>query len=201
MGNLFTRVGEHVQGQHPDAVVLEIGSDRFEGSTYYFADLAQQHGMKFATVDLDHMAIQRAQRNIPQDWHNNCEFHCAEAVEWTKNTLLENIKVLYLDNFDWDWETTKTSTMIQEQQTWYQRYGLTMSNMNSQISHLIQMANLLPRMSDQCVICVDDTYTYNGVYIGKGGTVVPYLLMHGFGLLQSRDNGVILGRGYKNYIV
>jgi hypothetical protein len=109
--------------------------------------------------------------------------------------------VLYLDNFDWDWETTKTSTMIQEQQTWYQRYGLVMSNMNSQISHLIQMANLLPRMSDQCVICIDDTYTYNGVYIGKGGTVVPYLLMHGFGLLQSRDNGVILGRGYRNYIV
>jgi hypothetical protein len=201
MGSLFNRVGEHVQGQYPDAVVLEIGSDRFEGSTYYFADLARSHDMAFVTVDLDHQAIQRAQRNIPQDLHNNCKFYCAEAVEWTKNTTLENIKVLYLDNFDWDWETTQPSTMIQEQQVWYQQYGLTMSNMNSQISHLTQMVNLLPRMADQCVICIDDTYTYNGVYIGKGGSVVPYLLMHGFGILQSRDNGVILGRGYRKYIV
>ena len=201
MGNLFNRVGEHVQEQHPDAVILEIGSDRFEGSTYYFADLAKQHQMKFVTVDLDHMATQRAQRNVPKEWHNTCEFYCAEAVEWTKNTTLKNIKVLYLDNFDWDWEILKTSTMIQEQQVWYQRYGLVMSNMNSQTSHLQQMINLLPHMAEQCVVCVDDTYTYNGVYIGKGGAVVPYLLAHGFGLLQSRDNGVILGRGYKNYIV
>ena len=201
MGNLFKRVGEHVQGQHSDAVILEIGSDRFEGSTYYFADLAQQHDMKFVTVDLDQTATQRAQRNVPKEWHNTCEFYCAEAVEWTKNTILKSIKVLYLDNFDWDWETAKKSTMIEKQQSWYQQHGLTMTNINSQISHLKQMINLLPRMTDQCVICVDDTYTYNGVYIGKGGAVVPYLLAHGFGLLQSCDNGVILGRGYRNYIV
>lgn len=201
MGNLFNRVGEHLQGQYPNGVVLEIGSDRFEGSTYYFADLARQHGMKFVTVDIDHATIQRARRNVPVEWHGDCEFHCAEAVAWTGKTTLNNIKVLYLDNFDWDWEIKENSQMIQTQKTWYQRYGLDMTNMNSQISHLQQMINLLPRLAEQCLICIDDTYTHNGVYIGKGGTVVPYLLIHGFGLLKSRDNGVILGRGYKNYIV
>jgi hypothetical protein len=31
--------------------------------------------------------------------------------------------------------------------------------------------------------------------------VGQYLLSQGFGLLQARDYGVILGRGYQNYIV
>jgi hypothetical protein len=48
---------------------------------------------------------------------------------------------------------------------------------------------------------VDDTYEYNGVFIGKGGAVVPYLLGQGFGMLAAKDYGVILGRGYRNIIV
>jgi len=201
MGKLYQQVGRHLSGTFNDEVIVEIGSDRFEGSSYYFADLANQCGMKFVTVDLDAGAVGRARREIPAEWLHNCEFVCAEAVEWTKNTTLKNIKVLYLDNFDWDWSTNRQSEMIEQQRQWYSSRGITMSNLDSQTSHVTQMVNLLPHMSVQCVICVDDTYEYNGVFIGKGGAVVPYLLGQGFGLLQTGDYGVILGRGYRNYIV
>jgi hypothetical protein len=109
--------------------------------------------------------------------------------------------VLYLDNFDWDWRTDRKQQMIQDQIAWYQQQGLVMNNINCQTTHITQMVNLLPHMSTQCVVCVDDTYEYNGVYIGKGGAVVPYLLGQGFGILAAGDYGVILGRGYRNYIV
>jgi cephalosporin hydroxylase len=201
MGKLYQQVGQHLSGTFNGEVIVEIGSDRFEGSSYYFADLANQYGMKFVTVDLDAGAVGRARREIPAEWLSNCEFVCAEAVEWTRNTTLKNIKVLYLDNFDWDWSTNRHSEMIEQQRQWYSSRGIAMSNLDSQTSHITQMVNLLPHMSDQCVICVDDTYEYNGVFIGKGGAVVPYLLGQGFGLLQTGDYGVILGRGYRNYIV
>jgi cephalosporin hydroxylase len=194
MGKLYQQVGQHLSGTFNGEVIVEIGSDRFEGSSYYFADLANQCGMKFITVDLDTGAVGRARREIPAEWLPNCEFVCAEAIEWTKNTALKNIKVLYLDNFDWDWSTNRQSEMIEQQRHWYSTQGITMSNLASQTSHITQMVNLLPHMSTQCVICVDDTYEYNGVFIGKGGAVVPYLLGQGFDLVEASDYGVILGR-------
>jgi cephalosporin hydroxylase len=194
MGKLYQQVGRHLSGTFNGEVIVEIGSDRFEGSSYYFADLANQCGMKFITVDLDAGAVGRARREIPAEWLPNCEFVCAEAVQWTKNTTHKNIKVLYLDNFDWDWSTNRQSEMIEQQRQWYNTRGITMSNLASQTSHITQMVNLLPHMSAQCVVCVDDTYEYNGVFIGKGGAVVPYLLGQGFDLVEASDYGVILGR-------
>lgn len=203
MGTLYQQVGQHIEETHPGDVILEIGSDRFEGSSYYFADLAARHDMRFVTVDLDAGALGRSRRNIPQEILGNCEFVCAEALGWTQSFAQrqEKIRVLYLDNFDWDWSTNQHTDMIAEQKIWYSARGMIMNNINCQTSHIGQMVNLLPHMTDQCVICVDDTYEYNGVYIGKGGAVVPYLLSQGFGLLQARDYGVILGRGYRNIIV
>ena len=176
-----------LDGEFPDDVILEIGSDRYERSSYYFADLADQHDMRFITVDLDQRAVARALRGTPKHWLPRCEFIHAEATEWTSKfgQRDDKIRVLYLDNFDWDWSTERYSDMIAEQKIWYSKNGMTMNNLNCQVSHVGQMVNLLPYMTDRCVVCVDDTYEYNGVYIGKGGAIVPYLMSQGFGLLRS----------------
>jgi len=102
--------------------------------------------------------------------------------------------VLYLDNFDWDWEVGTWKSRIEEQRVWYQERGIEMNNVNCQVAHLTQMQNLLLNMTDNCIVCLDDTYLHNGVYIGKGGAVVPYLLVNGFEILLTQDYGVIMGR-------
>lgn len=201
MGKLYKEVGQYLLGQFPDQVIVEIGSDRWEGSSAYFADLANTHGMKLITVDLDPDAGHRVRRTTCAEHLNRIEFVQAEGTQWTAEYRGNPIKVLYLDNFDWDWRTDRRQAMIQEQIQWYSDRGLTMNNINSQRAHITQMVNLLPHMSDHCVVCVDDTYEYNGVYIGKGGAVVPYLLGQGFGILAARDYGVILGRGFHDYNV
>jgi cephalosporin hydroxylase len=188
-------------GSFPGEVIVEIGSDRWEGSSAYFADLANTHDMKFISVDLDEEARHRLRKTIAFEHSHLMEFVQAEGTAWTGSYQGSAIRVLYLDNFDWDWRTDRKQTMIQEQIQWYQTKGIEMTNINSQTAHITQMVNLLPHMSRQCLICVDDTYQYNGVFIGKGGAVVPYLLGQGFGILAAEDYGVILGRGYKNYIV
>lgn len=194
-------MGQHLQGKFPGEMIVEIGSDRWEGSSSYFADLANTHAMRFVSVDLDAGARERIRRTINPVHSSITEFVQAEGTQWTAQYQGPRIKALYLDNFDWDWSTNKHTEMIKEQKEWYANKGIILTNLNSQTAHVTQMVNLLPYMSRQCVVCVDDTYEYNGVFIGKGGAVVPYLLGQGFGMLAARDYGVILGRGYKNNIV
>ena len=201
MGKLYQQVGKHLLGSFTREVIVEIGSDRWEGSRAYFADLANTHHMRLVTVDLDPGAELRLRKTVLPDHVHLVEFVQAEGTSWTKQYQGPAIKVLYLDNFDWDWQTNRNQSMIQQQVAWYKSQGIVMNNMNCQTAHVTQMVNLLPHMSDQCLVCVDDTYEYNGVFIGKGGAVLPYLLGQGFGIVEAKDYGVILGRGYQNYIV
>lgn len=201
MGKLYQQIGKHLSGSFSGETIVEIGSDRWEGSSAYFADLANTHSMKFISVDLDEDARNRLRKTIALEHTHLVEFVQAEGTAWSKSYQGSPIRVLYLDNFDWDWRTDRKQTMIQDQIQWYHARGIVMNNINSQTAHVTQMVNLLPRMSQRCLVCIDDTYEYNGVYIGKGGAVVPYLLGQGFGILAAEDYGVILGRGYKNYIV
>lgn len=201
MGKLYQQVGQHLLGSFPGEVIVEIGSDRWEGSSAYFADLANTHDMKFITVDLDPGAELRLRRTIKPEHAHLVEFVQAEGTAWTSRYQGPAIKILYLDNFDWDWQTNRNQTMIQEQVSWYKAQGIVMNNVNCQTAHITQMVNLLPHMSDRCLVCIDDTYEYNGVFIGKGGAVLPYLLGQGFEIIAAQDYGVILGRGYQNYIV
>jgi len=201
LGKLYQEIGRHLQGSFDDEVIVEIGADRWEGSSAYFADLAYTHDMRFVSVDLDEDARRRIYRTINPDHHAITEFVQADGTAWSARYQGPYIKVLYLDNFDWDWQTDRQQSMIRDQVQWYADRGIVMNNLNSQTAHVTQMANLLPHMSDRCLVCVDDTYEYNGVFIGKGGAVVPYLLGQGFGMLAARDYGVILGRGHRNIIV
>ncbi len=200
MGKLFQQVGKYCQGDFENTeVIVELGSDRYEGSTAYFADLAMAHHSRLITVDVDSDAYPRILKTVTPEQLHKLEFCCAEAVTWTQkfSTKQKTIKLLYLDNFDWDWEVAKPNDMIIKQRKWYKDLGMTMNNITCQTSHLHQMINLMPFMAKQSIVCIDDTYIYNDVYIGKGGAVVPYLLVHGYSILESKDDGVILGRDYK----
>lgn len=204
MGSLFREVGRYLNGAfEPHEVIVEIGSDRWEGSTAYFADLANTHATRIITVDLDPGAYPRIVKTVNKDHLERLEFVCADARDWCQrfDQKSREIKVLYLDNFDWDWEPDQPTEDIRKQQAWYRKMGLEMTNLNCQISHLDQMVSLMPCMSLRSVVCIDDTYKYHDVYIGKGGAVVPYLMTQGYQILQSGEYGVILGRGYKNYTV
>jgi len=161
MGKLYQQVGRHLSGTFNGEVIVEIGSDRWEGSSAYFADLANTHSMQFITVDLDPGAGIRLRKTVAPEHVPLVEFVLAEGTAWSKQYSGPAIKALYLDNFDWDWSTNRQSEMIEQQREWYSSQGITMSNLNSQTSHITQMVNLLPHMSAQCVVCVDDTYEYN----------------------------------------
>ena len=75
-----------------------------------------------------------------------------------------------------------------------------MNNVASQSAHVMQVVQLLPYLTDKCVIGFDDTFymPHLGHYTGKGAAAVPLLLAMGFEIMEEYENpvyGLILKRG------
>jgi hypothetical protein len=171
-------------------IILEIGSDRDEGSTPFFNGLSEGTELPFYTVDI----VDEVKHKFTH--LENIRWEIRDGATWAKEvlpTLNKKIKVLYLDNYDWS-NPGLNADRIKEQ---YIKYNIQWSNLGSQVEHLKQMINCLPYMAEQSLIICDDTpYVESaGIYIGKSGAVVPFLLIHNYKIVYSGNNGVILSRG------
>ena len=162
-------------------IVLEIGSERGEGSSLWLYEWAKQHNIEFYSVDVEHG--QREQEHPEINW-----IVTSSGSDWCKSMLPDlnkKIKVLYLDNFDWIWEPTNISWWIQKQIDSYAQRGVTMNNQNCQEEHRLQLEHCLPYLNEQSVVIMDDTYYKDGnkdQLTGKCATVIPLLLENGFKL-------------------
>jgi hypothetical protein len=171
-------------------MILEIGSDQNEGSTEFFNGLSVNWEIPFYTVDV----VIEPQRRLAHLDHIIWQVETGSV--WTKKilpTLGKQIKVLYLDNYDWSNPGPNADTI----RTSYAFRNVDWSNLGSQIEHLHQMINCMPYMADQSLIICDDTplVDHSGTYTGKCGAVVPYLLCNGYQIVYTGNNGVILARG------
>ena len=171
-------------------MILEIGSDQNEGSTEFFNGLSVNWEIPFYTVDV----VIEPQRRLAH--LDNIIWQVETGSVWTKKilpTLNKQIKVLYLDNYDWSNPGLNADTI----RTSYAFRNVDWSNLGSQIEHLHQMVNCMPYMADQSLVICDDTplVDHSGTYTGKCGAVVPYLLCSGYRIVYTGNNGVILARG------
>ncbi len=173
--------------QHLDdspGIFLEIGSERGEGSTEYFSQLARKYSTRFITVDLD-------QRTT------DVEFYSMPGSRFAQDILPNldiKIKCLYLDNMDWNWRLPDIPQYVEDQINWYKHHDIELTNLASQVEHLTQMIYILPYMAEHSVVVCDDTFkTQEQVYSGKCGAVVPFLLANGYKVVQDQL-GVILKR-------
>ena len=172
-------------------MILEIGSDQDEGSTEFFNALSVNWEIPFYTVDV----IDEPQHRFTHLDHIIWQVSEGGAI-WTKTvlpTLGKQIKVLYLDNYDWSNPGPNADNIKAN----YAQRNVEWSNMGSQVEHLAQMANCMPYMSVESLVICDDTplVEASGTYSGKCGAVVPYLLVNGYQIVYTGNNGVILQRG------
>jgi hypothetical protein len=183
-------------------IILEIGSDRAEGSTEWFDELAKTKNVDFYSIDV----VDEASKKFKHLTNTNFVVAKSGSI-WTHtelSKLKKKIKVLYLDNYDWISSMNNINSHEQRLIDEYAKRGVTMTNLDCQREHLYQMIGCLPYMEDESLIICDDT-PYNdsaGVYFGKNGAVVPYLLNFGYEIVFGRghnrnceeDNGIILYR-------
>lgn len=191
MGKLYQEVEQYLPTPQADHLIAEIGSDRYEGSTMFFAEIAERQGVDFHTVDLSPEVKRRVH-------HSRITFHTMDGLHWA-STILPNlnkrVSAVYLDNFDYNWDINFYSEVIQDQKKQYrERWGIEMNNQECQKAHMMQMLAIEPYTFPGSVVVCDDTYLYNECWIGKCGPVVVYLLSRGWTLELAKDYGVILRR-------
>ena len=189
MNYIYRRIKDYVRPD-PGSVFVEIGSERGEGSTDVLAQLAADHGTKLITVDLDSRAKQRNNAAT----HPNIEWHLGmTGSDWCSKvwpTIAQPISMLFLDNFDWNW-SPDSKMYVHQVDEYKERWQLEMSNAASQLEHFTQFLLLEPWLSNTAVVSCDDTLLQQGVWTGKCGPIVVYLLAKGW-QLRDTECGVIL---------
>ena len=157
-------------------IVVEIGSERGDGSSVWLYNWAKKHNIEFYSVDVEHSNREQIYPEI--NW-----VVISSGSDWCKNNLPglnKKIKILYLDNFDWIWNTVDIPTYAQKQIEQYSNRGVVMNNQNCQDEHRLQLEYCLPYLDEQSVVIMDDTFYNNGQWDGKCATAIPLLLQNGF---------------------
>jgi len=177
-----------------DTVWVEIGSERGEGSTFNLLAQANKFNIVLHTVDTsDHCSKTMHQPNLV------C--HVARGSDWSKTfhtAINKKISLLHLDNFDWIWNPYNIDPSIQQQiQDYKNNFNTVMNNQRCQLEHFEQVLNLYPCLAQDCLIAMDDTFLDRGVWTGKCGPAVSYLLLNGFRTIATNAGGTVLARGFE----
>lgn len=157
-------------------IVVEIGSENGEGSSLWLHTWAEQRGMSFYSVDVEHRMREAVHRQI--NW-----VVFSSGSQWCRTVLPrldKTIKVLYLDNFDWIWDTENLADHNLSQIRHYAARGVDMNNAACQEEHRQQVEYCLPYFDQQAVVIMDDTFYSNNQWDGKCATAIPLLLENGF---------------------
>jgi hypothetical protein len=185
MGTMGYKVAAEVDYE-PNSVIFEVGVERDSdgnGSTTFLS----QVGPPLHVVDVDPGQVERARQlaNV------TAYLGLAEEVLQDWNTP---IGFAWLDGHDWPYAHAPAG-MWDAQEREYLARGQTYSREASRTSHLTVARLLEPHVSAGGIVVFDDTWALPSVldptpapgWNGKGGAAVPYLLDHGFTVIESGD--------------
>jgi hypothetical protein len=157
--------------------LIEIGSERGEGSTAFLAEYAKKHHRPFFTTDID-----------PES-HEAAKVITRGARLMSGSLFLQRfrgrISVAYMDGFDWIPEGLENEAWIHEQQARYASLGVEMTNEHCQAEHLREAVLIAKKAADRCCVILDDTWSEDGGWSGKGGLAVPHLESEGFAVVET----------------
>jgi len=173
----------------PEECIVEVGSERGEGSTAYLAFLASECGVPFFSIDVDPDAAERA-RSI-----GGVQVLLGYAEDHLANWDGPPVRFAWIDGHDWPYSWCARETWFKDQQARYAARGDTVTEEASMASHLVIARLIDPLTRSGTVVMFDDTWRDRnrrrgeGRWRGKGGTAVPYLIKTGAWRLTGCVNG------------
>jgi hypothetical protein len=170
-----------------DGVLLEIGSDRGEGSTQFFAGLVYGTNRELYAVDPSDFVAANVMQYEP--YIENFTFTQTTGENFL-STFDKRICYAYLDNYDYNsWEDSPKDTWedwVVEMVNEYDNH----SNAKCIQVHLQQAQMIDNLAADKCIIHFDDTYgNLDEFLLGKGAAAVPWLIENGWHTIDVSDEG------------
>jgi hypothetical protein len=170
-----------------NGALIEIGGDRGESSTKFFAGLVCGTNRKFYSIDPSEYVAQGI--NQYKSYLDNFWYYQTTGENFLKN-FNEPIAYAYLDNYDYNnWEHQPKDTwedwvveMIDE----YDNH----SNKKCHQVHLEQTKKIVELAANRCIIQFDDTYgNLEDFLLGKGATAIPWLIDNGWKVIDVIEDG------------
>lgn len=188
---------------------IEIGTDRGEGSTDWFAEQSRKRNTDFYTIDADEDQILRATERMAQhpDRYSHVQLLHGKGEIEVKNIMQQRpkdrVSLVYLDNYDWDYWLNRVEEpfVAGVKQRYRDVLKSEMTNINSQCTHLLQALRLVNMLADNSIVICDDTWfdSDDGIFIGKCSAAVPLFMIYGFQVVHHsgyrQNSGVILAKG------
>ncbi len=173
--------------------IIEIGSDRDAGSTYYIALLANRYNLNFITVDIDEKATSRAGKIISKINKNFMAIN-----DFGENFLREfsgSIRLAYLDAFDipGNWHSRETIQSYADK-----NLQITLDNCHKMhYECAVSLAQIMPVNSFICFDDVNPIDDQNNLifdkvskdykkWSGKGALAIPFLLENDFEVIDNK---------------
>lgn len=158
----------------PGEVILEVGSERGDGSSAYLAKLAGERNVPFISIDPDPETAQKALDvgatvivTLAEDYLPHWDFGPPRFV--------------WADGHDWPYSWhTPTDEHMQRCVERYRHWGAQVTREASAAAHLALVRALEVVAPPGCVVAFDDTWRCDLQWQGKGMTAVPWLAERGW---------------------
>lgn len=178
-------------GSRPLAMV-EIGTTREnvpgQGSTRKLAEFCAANQIDFVTVDMDPHNAQMANELFSR-MGVAYRAIAAKGEDYLAGRG-DPVDFVFLDAYDFD--HGKHSELRQSR---YEKFlGSRIDEQACHRMHLECAQSLTRLLTPYGIVCVDDTWLENGHWTAKGTLAVPYLLAHGFELVEARNRAALLRR-------
>ena len=190
---LLLGMGNQISASFPPGInFIEVGSERGSGSTKLLANMCNQLGYIFTTVDADPDVSQYA-NDIVKSINKEFKAVCGLGEEYIRDTP-DEIHIAYLDAFDLEnLRDTPRHEKCQSPRATYERRGVKITSENCFKMHLDAVKFLDKKMPSGGLVVFDDVWN-DGLWRGKGETAIPWMLKNGFELVYFQPNAAAFVR-------
>ena len=186
-GHLAQLVG-NIKDRKP--VLIEIGTTREnlpgQGSTRKIAEFCQAKNLHFITVDMDpHNTLIAA--TLFKELDLSFEAITIKGEDYLRD-YDGSFDFIFLDAYDFD-----HGGHSKLRQSRYEKYlGASIDDAKCHRMHLDCAKSVVKKLTQQGLVCVDDTWLEDGKWTAKGTLAMPYLLENGFHVLEARNHAALL---------
>lgn len=172
--------------------LIEIGSTRenvpAQGSTRQIAEFCKSQNVDFITVDMDPHNTAAAASMFKK---LGTDFTAINRKgEDFLRTFDDELDFVFLDAYDFD-----HGNHSELRQSRYVKFlGSRIDEAECHRMHLDCAESLSAKLPPHGLVCVDDTWLTDGRWCAKGTLAMPYLLAHGFELIEARNRAALLRR-------
>lgn len=175
-----------------ELILIEIGTTREnvpgQGSTRKIADFCKEHAIHFITVDMDPHNT-RVAGSMFDEICPSFEAITGKGEDYLRD-YVGYFDIIFLDAYDFD--HGRHSRLRQSR---YEKFlGAPVDDGECHRMHLDCARSVASKLSPNGLVCIDDTWLEDGQWTAKGTLAMPYLLEHGFRLLDARNRAALLCR-------